>query len=125
MLIMSLPTSNTLELLDARHQPLGQIVVARNDQGLFVGDFTPNERFSALQSLFRDYEEAVNVQALSVVDLLDTQIAQLDLQVALPDGLRAAITDVQIWSDGAITFRPASLDEVIPDALAFDHPVKH
>jgi hypothetical protein len=102
---MLLRAKETLELVDGSQRALGQIEIEREDAGLVVGEFIPEPAFSAVQPLFREYEEAVNVQALSVVDSLDTKIDQLGLCVTLPDGEKVAIHDVQIWSDGGISFR--------------------
>ena len=59
-----------------------------------------------MQFLFRDFEEAVNLQALSVVDELDAAIRALGLYIHLPDdSQRLNVYDVQIWSDGNVSFR--------------------
>lgn len=121
---MQLSAKDTLELLDAKQQVLGQIAVERTDHGLVIGEFMRHPAFSAVEQLFRDYEDAVNVQALSVVDALDAQIARLGLQVVVPDGRPLAVQDVQIWSDGAITFRPSPQGEAIGETLVADHPAK-
>jgi len=48
----------------------------------------------------------VNLQALSVIDELDTTIAALGLHVHTPsDSQCIEAHDVQIWSDGSITCR--------------------
>jgi hypothetical protein len=59
---------------------------------------------TAVERLFEEFEEAVNLQALRLVDELDTEIAALGLYLRTPDGLqRMEIHDVQIWSDGDVT----------------------
>jgi hypothetical protein len=98
--------NDKLELVNAQNESLGQIAVERAENGLVTGAFAASPFFVAVEQIFRDYEEAVNLQSLSVVDELDRQIALLGLGVALPDGPRVDVEDVQIWSDGAISFRP-------------------
>jgi len=57
-----------------------------------------------MKRLFQDFEAAANLQALSAVDELDTEIAALGLHLRTPDGSqRIKIHDVQIWSDGDMT----------------------
>jgi hypothetical protein len=73
---------------------------------LVFGKFAPGPAFSAVQHLFLEFEEVVNLQALSVVDKLDTAIAALGFHLCSPRGLqRIEIHDVQIWNDGNITCR--------------------
>jgi hypothetical protein len=75
-----------------------QITIERNEENLILGKFVPSPDFSAIEHLFEDFEEAVNLQALSVVDELDTKIVALGLYLRTPDGLqRIEIHDVQIW----------------------------
>jgi hypothetical protein len=106
MLVMKLGVKDRLELMDSNQRRLGQITIQQANRGLITGEFVPAPAFAAVQSLFRDYEEAVNLQTLAVVDQLDTQIAALGLEVLLPDGQRLRTDDVQIWSDGGISVRP-------------------
>jgi hypothetical protein len=69
--------------------------------------------------VFRAFEEAVNSQALAVVDELDAAIATLGLHLRSPDSpQRLDIHDVQIWSDGGITFRMDDLDAVLAKRAA-------
>ena len=103
---------STFELIDAFHRPLGRILVEQRQDSLVVGRFIPGPAFSTIKHLFRRFEQAVNAQALSVVDELDAQIAALGLRLRRPgDVQETEIKDVQIWSDGNITFY---LSENIP-----------
>jgi hypothetical protein len=62
-----------------------------------------------VRQLFQEFEEAVNLQALSVIDELDTAITALGLHLQTPrDSQRLEVHDVQIWSDGSITCRVGS-----------------
>jgi len=107
-----------LELVDAQNRILGQIAIERADAELVCGSFAPSPSFAAVETLFRDYEEAVNVQSLAAVDELDAQIARLGLSVVLRTGPRINISDVQIWSDGAISFRPVGQGASLVQASA-------
>ena len=115
---MKLCAEQMVYLIDAQLRQLGQITIERNEVNLIFGKFVPSPDFSAVKRLFEDFEEAVNFQALSVVDELDTKISALGLHLRAPDGLqRIEIHDVQIWSDGDVTCklcdRPlAPVDEV-------------
>jgi hypothetical protein len=95
-----------LILFDAQQRQLGQMTVDRRDDRLLFGTFAPGPDFPAVQSLFQDFEEAVNSQALGFVDELDTALAALGMFLQSSDGTRRlAVHDVQIWSDGAMTCR--------------------
>jgi hypothetical protein len=103
---MPLQGKQVVQLVDRQEQQLGQIEIERREENLIFGRFVPGPTFSAVQPLFQEFEEAVNLQALSVVDELDTAIAALGLQVHTPgDPQRIEAHDVQIWSDGSITYR--------------------
>lgn len=103
---MQLQAEQVVHLVDAQGQQVGQIVIERREGNLVFGRFVPGPAFSTVQHLFREFEEAVNLQALSVVDELDTAIAALGLHLHTPDdSQRTEAHDVQIWSDGSITCR--------------------
>ena len=107
--MMQLQAKQTIDLVTAEKQLLGQVVIERSEGECFLGSFTPRSAFSVVQPLFRDFEEAVNLQALSVVDELDKTIRALGLHICLPDDSQpVAVEDVQIWSEGRISFRIAS-----------------
>jgi len=97
--------SQIVQLFDGQQRPVGQINLEREEGNLFFGKFIPGPAFASVEKLFRDFEEAVNVQALSVVDELDAAIGALGLYLRSPNGARSEIHDVQIWSDGGITYR--------------------
>ena len=102
---MQLHDQQMVYLVDAHQRQLGQIMVEDNEGDLIFGKFVPDSAFFAVERLFQDFEEAVNIQALSVVDELDTEIAALGLHLCMPTGRpqRIKVHDVQIWSDGNIT----------------------
>jgi hypothetical protein len=95
-----------LDLIDAGGRLIGRITVERSEGGLLYGEFAPGPGFPAVERLFRDWEAAVDSQALAVVDQLDAAITGLGLQLRSGDGAQSGlIQDVQIWSDGGITCR--------------------
>lgn len=101
---MKLYSEQRVYLIDAQQRQIGQITIERNEDNLIFGKFVPGSDFSVVKRLFQDFEEAANLQALSVVDELDTEIAALGLHLRTPDGSqRIKIYDVQIWSDGDMT----------------------
>jgi hypothetical protein len=107
------------QLLDAQEQLLGQVRVERTEADLVLGNFVPGPGFPAVQSVFLAFEKAANSQALAVVDELDAAIAALGLHLRSPDSpQRFDIHDVQIWSDGGITFRIDDLDAGLPRRVA-------
>ncbi len=106
MLGMRLRGGQVARLTDGKRRQLGQITVEGRENDLIVGGFVPGSAFPVVERLFRDFEAAVDAQALSVVEQLDAAIAALGLHLCFPDGSqRVDIHDVQIWSDGGISFR--------------------
>jgi hypothetical protein len=99
-------TESNFQILDNRQQQVGEITIERSEDNLVYGKFIPGPAFAEVEHLFRQFEEAVNSQALRKVDELDAAIGALGLHLCSPDGSqRLAIKDVQIWSDGSITCR--------------------
>ena len=106
---MQKQVEQVVQLVDRQGQQLGQIEIERREENLIFGRFVPGPVFSTVQLLFQEFEEAVNLQALSVIDELDTAIAALGLQVHTPGASQhIEVHDVQIWSDGDITYRLGS-----------------
>lgn len=106
MLVMTRQAQAKFQLLDAHQRQVGEMVIERSDQKLLFGKFVPGRAFADLKHLFRQFEEAVNFQALRKVEELDAAIGALGLYLRSPDGSQElAIRDVQIWSDGSITCR--------------------
>ncbi len=96
-------------LLDAQLRSLGQVMIERRADQLLFGQFVAAPAFATVVHLFRDFEEAVNLQALSVVDELDRAITALGLHLRSTDGSQSlAIHDVQIWSGGRMSCRLGS-----------------
>ena len=106
---MQLQVEQVVHLVDRQGQQIGQIEIERREENLIFGRFVPGPAFSTVRHLFQKFEEAVNLQALSVIDELDTAIAALGLHLQTPGDLqRIEAHDVQIWSDGSITCRVGS-----------------
>ena len=80
--------------------------IERHEDELIFGTFVPGPAFPSVEQLFRDFEEAVDVQALHVIDKLDAAITALGLHLHWPSVSESIdVQDVQIWSDGSITCR--------------------
>jgi hypothetical protein len=95
-----------VDLLDTEQRLIGQMRIESREEDLLVGAFVPGPAFPSVEPLFRAFEEAVDVQALHVIDELDAAIAALGLRLRWPDAPEPmAIQDVQIWSDGGISCR--------------------
>jgi len=106
---MQLHTGQILRLLDAEQRTLGEVTVEGNENELVLGRFVPAAAFAAVADRFRAFEEAANAQALSAIDELDAAIAALGLSLVSVEGNQQIhAQDVQIWSDGGISFRLAS-----------------
>jgi hypothetical protein len=103
---MQLCAGHIVELVDADQQQLGHVQIMRQEAALLFGTFQPGAAFRRVAQLFRDFEAAVDVQALHAIETLDTTIAALGLHLRDPGTLESlAIVDVQIWSDGGMTCR--------------------
>lgn len=101
------------ELVDAKQRQIGQMRIEHREDDLLIGMFIPGSAFSSVEQLFREFEEAVNVQALHAIDELDAAIVALGLHLRWPGASEViAIQDVQIWSDGSITCRLCSQSTV-------------
>src|SRR5258708_5330073 len=103
---MQLCVGQTLSLVDGQNRPVGRITVEQQDADLLCGRFHADAGFAAVEPLFRAFEEAVNSQALSLVDELDRTIASMGFQLQPAGGEPTVpISDVQIWSDGGVSCR--------------------
>ena len=103
---MSQYVGHSVELMDTEQRQLGQMRIERQEEGLLSGTFVPGSAFPSVEQLFHEFEAAVEVQALHVIETLDAAIAALGLHLQRPDTREPiAVQDVQIWSDGSITCR--------------------
>ena len=95
-----------MTLVDVEQRQIGQMQIERQEEELLCGTFVPGPAFPSVTHLFHEFEAAVEVQALHVIEALDTAIAALGIHLQRPDaGEPLAVHDVQIWSDGRITCR--------------------
>ena len=109
-------TGQVFDLLDGQGRQLGQMRLERCDGGLLSGVFVPGPEFAVVERLFREFEDAVNSQSLSVVDRLDGAIAALRLHLRSQDDLQSlAVHDVQIWSDGNMSCRIITPAQLVRD----------
>jgi len=103
---MSRYVGYSVGLMDTEQRQLGQVRIDRQEADLLYGTFMPGTAFSSVEHLFHEFEAAVEVQALSVIETLDAAIAALGLHLQWPDTREPiAVQDVQIWSDGSMTCR--------------------
>ena len=103
---MSRYIGHSLALMDIEQRQLGQMRIERQEEDLLYGVFVPGPAFPHVEQLFHEFEAAVEVQALPVIETLDAAIAALGLHLQWPDTREPiAVQDVQIWSDGSITCR--------------------
>jgi hypothetical protein len=97
VLIMRLQPQQTVSLCDGQGRSLGQVVIAKIEGDLVVGQFTPTPAFATVQPLFDEFVEAVNDELFHRVDELDKALAALGLRLDAPDGhWMPLIHDVQI-----------------------------
>jgi hypothetical protein len=115
VLTMELKVGQLIHLMDSSGRQIGQVVIERSEGDLVTGEFSPGPAFTEVQGLFQAFEEAADLQALSAVDELDTQIGSLGLHARDPDDSQCiGVHDLQIWSDGGVSFRlgtPSSADD--------------
>ena len=111
---MSVLVGKELCLLDSQERQIGRVLIERIDGDLLLGRFIPGKDFQAVEQLFCDFEEAVNAQALSLVEEIDLAIAALVLHLAQSNGSQEQrVYDVQIWNDGGFSCR---LSELAPSS---------
>ena len=103
---MSQYVGHSVELMDTEQRQLGRMRIERQEEDLLSGTFVSGPAFPGVEQLFHEFEAAVEVQALHVIETLDTAIAALGLHLQWPDTREPiAVQDVQIWRDGSITCR--------------------
>ena len=101
---MATQTTDARELLDAQGRRLGRVQIERREGELLFAQFTAGPDYCAVRSLFEQFEEAADSQALAAVDRADAAIRALGLTFAAAEGEPAVpLSDVQIWSDGRMS----------------------
>jgi hypothetical protein len=117
---MSQYVGHSVDLVDTEQRQIGQMRIARQEEDLLSGTFMPGPAFPNVKQLFHEFEAAVEVQALHIIETLDAAIAALGLHLQWPDAREPiAIQDVQIWSDGTITCRLC--EQPVASAKAVPH----
>jgi len=84
---------------------IGWFVTEELDGEYVRGAFTPGPDFPAVEPLFREFEELVNDQVLSLTDQAMAEIDRLGITVVLPNGCAVPVQDVQVYSDGVASYR--------------------
>lgn len=103
---MQLQNRQIVHLVDPQGHEVGQIEIERTEDTLIFGRFVPGPAFSSVQHLFQAFEEAVDVQALNIVEEFEAAIAALGLRLYTPGDSQCIEThNIQIWSDGGVTCR--------------------
>ena len=68
---MAVQTESRFQIIDSQQRHVGDIAIERSEEHLVFGRFTPGRAFSEVEHLFREFEEAANLQAVHRVDELD------------------------------------------------------
>ena len=84
---------------------LGWFVTEELDGEYARGTFTPGPDFPAVEPLFREFEELVNDQVLSLTDRAMAAIDRLGITAVSPVGRAVEVHDVQLYSDGVASYR--------------------
>ena len=93
----------TVALVDASGRDIGSVRVDEVTALWVGGDFTPGPDFPEVEPLFREFEQMVNDQSLSLIDPVMDAIGQLGIRTAGGTQLR----DVQIYpAEGGAGWRP-------------------
>ena len=105
---MQLCAGHIVELVDADQQQLGHVQIVRQEAALLFGTFQPGAAFWRVAQLFRDFEAAVDVQALHAIETLDTTIAALGLHLRDPRhrALREELLPPRLERAIGVIYRP-------------------
>jgi hypothetical protein len=100
-------TLRPIHLIDSAATKLAALEVAPvNDH--FEGTIAVERLPSNLRSLFQEFEEVIEGQMFSLLDGIEDQIRAAGLHVLYENGLKAPITDLQVYpSTGAVSFKAA------------------
>lgn len=101
---MDIQLGITHQITDSNKHDLGQFQVETAEGNRLLGRFRPGPDFATVEPLFRDFEELVNDQILSLTDEAQDRIHELGIQ--FDDG--TLLTDVQFYSNGAASCRLAA-----------------
>lgn len=90
---------------DAAGRDLGTVAVDRVEGELVGGEFTPGPDYPAVEATFNSYSDVVEQQSFSFLDEVEAAVARLGITVRGADGRPIPVSDVQIYRDGAASFR--------------------
>ena len=95
---------SAVALTDAAGRDIGSVLVDEVTPIWVCGTFTPGVHFPEVEPLFREFEELVNDQILSLLDPVMDAMERLG--IGLSDG--TPLRDIQIYpSTGDASWRPA------------------
>jgi len=107
---MPLDPEQMARLVDSTGRHLGDVFIERIEGNRLYARFCRVQGFSAVESLFLDWEEAVNDQMFSIVDRLSGRIDQLGLRLMSSDGVDVLeVSDVQIMNGHDLCCRVPNL----------------
>ena len=93
--------NTAFSLSDAAHRDLGQVCDVNRSGNRVFGTFIPGADYGSVETQFQHLEEVIEGQILSLLDSAQAEIANLGIRQANGSPLQ----DVQIFSDGGISFR--------------------
>ena len=93
-----------IAISDRTHRDIGVFLVEERRPGLVLGQFQPGADYASVEPLFRFFAELVEDQVLSLTEEAGETITRLGLSADV-DGIPMKLHDVQIYADGAGSFR--------------------
>ena len=93
-----------IAIADPAHRDIGVFLIDERRPGLILGQFQPGSDYACVEPLFRYFAELVEDRALSLTDEAGEAIDRLGLTADV-DGIPMKLRDVQIYADGAGSFR--------------------
>ena len=100
-------SSQRVTIIDREHQLIAAAEVTK-ENGYFAGLIDLRHMPKRLRRQFEEYENSVNNQLFSLVDVLEEKIEALRLRVVFGDGQEADLVDVQVYpSTKKVSFKVA------------------
>ncbi len=101
---MQTAIATEIAIADPDHRDIGIFLIDERRPGLILGQFQPGADYASVEPLFRYFAELVEDQVLSLTDDAGEAIDRLGLTADV-DGVPMKLHDVQIYADGAGSFR--------------------
>ncbi len=101
---MQTAIATEIAIADPSHRDIGVFLVDERQPGLILGQFQPGAAYASVEPLFRTFAELVEDQVLSLTDEAGEAIDRLGLTADI-DGIAMKLHDIQIYPDGAGSFR--------------------